>query len=374
MVNYCDFSFTRFDAKCKTLFVKQTTKETTMKKTILLLIVLSLLLLASCSSTKASAPVNSVSLYWTENSDAAKNFNDYLASVTDPSSPDFIPVKDRVAVFDLDGTLLCETCPWCFEYMVFADYALSRPDTSEDVKKVAREIIDSAWGEKPSGMSTRQATAGAIAYKGMTMEELREVVHEARKSPAEGFSGMTRGEAYYLPMLEIFSALKSNGFDIYIVTATERNVVRYLIEGYLDIPFSHVIGTEYGYEATGQGKTPDADYTFKSGDKIVFDGNYYGENAKTSKVDAIIREIGKQPVLAFGNSSGDEAMEIYTISDNKYRSAAFMILADDSTREYGNEANEKKRESYEKKGITVISMKDDWKTIYKENVSKTPVK
>ena len=67
-------------------------------------------------------------------------------------------------------------------------------------------------------------------------------------------------------------------------------------------------------------------------------------------------------------------MEIYTISDNKYRSAAFMILADDSTREYGNEANAKKRESYEKKGITVISMKDDWKTIYKENVSKTPVK
>jgi len=344
-----------------------------MKKSIIILIVLSLLL-AGCTSTKESTPVSSVSLYWTEDSEAAGSFNEYLKSVTDPGSPDFIPVADRVAVFDLDGTLLCETCPWCFEYMVFADYALSSPNVDEETKKVAREIIDSAWGEKPSGMSTRQATAGAVAYKGMTMDELRTVVRTFRETPADGFTNLKRGEAYYLPMLEIFSALKENDFDIYIVTATERNVVRFLIEDYLDIPYSHVIGTEYGYEATGQKDTPDSDYTFKNGDRIIFDGNYYGENAKTSKVDSIVREIGKQPVLAFGNSSGDEAMEIYTISDNKYRSAAFMILADDSTREYGSEANAKKRESYEKKGITVISMKDDWKTIYKESVSKAPVK
>lgn len=337
-----------------------------MKKLIPIVILLTLLLFSSCTSTKDLS-------YWTDDSEVAKNFNDYLSAITDINSPDFVPVEDRVAVFDLDGTLMCETCPWCFEYMVFADYALSSPDVASEIKEVAKEIIDSAWGEKPSGMSTRQATAGAIAYKGMSMDELREVVHKFRNTFAEGFSGMTRGEAYYLPMLEIFSALKANEFDIYIVTATERNIVRYLIEGYLDIPYSHVIGTEYGYEATGQGDVSDSDYSFKSSDKIVFDGNYYGENAKTSKVDSIVREIGKQPILAFGNSSGDESMEIYTISGNKYRSAAYMILADDSTREYGSEDNALKRELYENKGITVISMKDDWKTIYGEHVLKTPL-
>ena len=62
-----------------------------------------------------------------------------------------------------------------------------------------------------------------------------------------------------------------------------------------------------------------------------------------SKVDAIVREIGKQPVLAFGNSSGDLAMEIYTISDNPYKSAAYMVLADDEKREYGNMRMRQKR-------------------------------
>ena len=78
-----------------------------------------------------------------------------------------------------------------------------------------------------------------------------------------------------------------------------------------------------------------------------------------------------QPVLAFGNSSGDLAMEIYTISDNPYKSAAFMVLADDEEREYGDAAAAKeKRASYEKQGIGVISMKDDFKTIYGEGVVK----
>jgi len=63
--------------------------------------------------------------------------------------------------FDLDGTLMCETYPWCFEYMVFADYVLNNKEykPSEEVRQVAQEIIDSKWQEKPSGMSTRQAEA-----------------------------------------------------------------------------------------------------------------------------------------------------------------------------------------------------------------------
>ena len=106
-----------------------------------------------------------LSEYWTENSSPAEELNDYLQAVVDPSSPDYIPVKDRIAVFDLDGTLMCETYPWCFEYMVFADYALNSgsDNVTEEVKAVAQEILDSAWGEKPSGMSTRQATAGRRA-------------------------------------------------------------------------------------------------------------------------------------------------------------------------------------------------------------------
>ena len=308
---------------------------------------------------KKEAPVL-LSEYWTKGSAPAESINAYIQAVTDKSSPDFIPVKDRIAVFDLDGTLMSETYPFCFEYMVFADYALNSGSgtITDEVKAVAQEIMDAAGGKKPDGMSTRQAAAAAIAYQGMTMKEVAEMTGKFKSSEAWGFSGTTRGEAYYKPMVELFEKLQKNDFTVYIVTATERNIVREIIKGTLDIPPANVIGTEYGYIATGQGDTADTDYTFQSSDQIVFDGNYYGENAKTSKVDAIVREIGQQPVLAFGNSSGDLAMEIYTISGNPYRSAAFMVLADDEAREYGNaESAAENREKYENMGIGVISMR-----------------
>ncbi len=314
-----------------------------------------------------------LSEYWTEGSTAAESLNAYLQDDTDASSPDFIPVENRIAVFDLDGTLMCETYPFCFEYMVFSDYVLNHADEMpEDVVAIAQEIADAAGKEKPAGMSTRQAAAGAVAYQGMTMSEIAEMVRSFKESEAWGFDGLTRGEAFYKPMTELFDTLLENDFTVYIVTATERNIVRELIKGTLAIPPSHVIGTEYGYTATAQGEKADADYTFGPSDQIVFDGSYLGENAKTSKVDAIVREIGQQPVLAFGNSAGDVAMEIYTISNNPYKSAAYMVVADDEAREYGDAAGaDEKKESYTKQGIGIISMRDDFKTIYGDGVQKT---
>ena len=91
-----------------------------------------------------------VTEYWTEGSDAAADVNAYLMAVTDETSPDYIPEEDRIAVFDLDGTLMCETYPFCFEYMVFADYALNHAESMPgDVLAVAKEITDAAGGKSP---------------------------------------------------------------------------------------------------------------------------------------------------------------------------------------------------------------------------------
>ena len=341
-----------------------------MKKTLAGLLIAAAMLLPAAAGAGAETGVGE---YWTEGSRAAESLNAYIRAVTDEASADFIPAEERIAVFDLDGTLMCETYPFCFEYMVFADYALNSGSgtITEEVRAVAQEIMDAAGGGKPDGMSTRQAAAGAIAYRGMTMGELAATVDRFKGSEAWGFTGMTRGEAYYKPMVELVKVLQENGFTIYIVTATERNIVREVIRGTLDIPAANVIGTEYGYTATGQGDAADGDYTYQPSDRIVFDGTYYGENAKTSKVDAIVREIGQQPVLAFGNSSGDLAMEIYTISGNPRRSAAYMVLADDEEREYGDAAGAAgKKKSYEEQGIETISMRDDFKTIYGDGVKK----
>lgn len=331
---------------------------------------------ASNDSAQAASESQATFASWTEGSSSLQVLTNFVAAATDESGSGYIPPQDRIAVFDLDGTLMCETYPWCFEYMVFADYALNNPDYTapDDVAAVAQEVIDSAWGQKPDGMSTRQAQAAAIAYEGLSPAELEEYVTKFKGSQAEGFAGMTRGEAWYKPMTEVVEFLQANDFDVYIVTATERNIVRAIVAGTLDIDPSHVIGTEYGYTATGQADAADTDYTFQSGDKVIFDGSYAGENAKMSKVDAIVREIGKQPVLAFGNSSGDVAMLTYTISDNAYQSASFMVLADDEDREYGEatEAAEDKA-SWEELGFTVFSMRDDFATIYGDGVTKEAV-
>ena len=323
----------------------------------------------------AAAPTASF-VSWTKDSASLKKLTDFVEAATTEGGAGYIPPEDRIAVFDLDGTLMCETYPWCFEYMVFADYALNNPNyqAPDDVKAVAQEILDSAWGDKPSGMSTRQAQAAAVAYAGLTPQELEDYVEAFKGSAAEGFSGMTRGQAWYKPMLEVVTYLQDNGFEVYVVTATERNIVRAVVHGTLNVDPAHVIGTEYGYKATGQGDEADGDYTFKQDDKVVFDGSYAGENAKTCKVDAIVREIGKQPVLAFGNSSGDVAMLVYTIASNPHPSASFMVLADDVEREYGDaEDAAEDRADWEKSGFTIFSMRDDFATIYGDGVTKTPV-
>ena len=90
-----------------------------------------------------------------------------------------------------------------------------------------------------------------------------------------------------------------------------------------------------------------------------------------NKVSAIIREIGVQPVLAFGNSSTDASMINYTIYKNKYKALGFMLRCDDLEREYGNlQKAEKMRESCDKYGWICISMRDEWKTIYGKNIKR----
>lgn len=95
-------------------------------------------------------------------------------------------------------------------------------------------------------------------------------------------------------------------------------------------------------------------------------------NEKMNKVSSIVREIGIQPVLAFGNSSGDYSMFRYTLKDNPYKAEVFNILCDDTQREYGRpERAERDKKTSAENGWNTISMKNDWKTIYGDNVKKT---
>ena len=120
---------------------------------------------------------------------------------------------------------------------------------------------------------------------------------------------------------------------------------------------------------------------FEKNDYLIRNGNLIKKNVQLSKVRMIAREIGKIPVLSFGNSNSDIPLQNYVLSGKKYKREVYMVVADDIKREYGvdkidekgnldtTKSDEiKKKWKSEKYGYKVISMRDDFKTIYGDNV------
>ena len=312
---------------------------------------------------------------WNADAPALNALIEYVEDVTDPDSENFIPEMDRIATFDMDGTLMGELYPTYLEYYMLAWRILKDPDYQPDTEtlEVGRLLRDCALDNSfPEDMAMRHALAAAKAYSGMTLNEFSDFVTKILVREVDGFEGMTYGECFYLPMVEVVEYLQDNGFTCYICSGSDRFICRVFIEGMLEIPYNNVIGMDVRLEATEQGDEDSLDHTFSIGEDVVRTDELLIKNLKTNKVLQIAQEIGQRPVLSFGNSSGDTSMHNYVIGNNVYKSAAFMLVADDDLRDYGNpEKGEGLKEKWAAAGYNVISMRDDWKTIYGEDVVKT---
>lgn len=328
------------------------------------------------TETASDVSADALSL-WTEKAPLKAELTAYMKAVTDKASKDFIPVEDRIAVFDMDGTLCCETDPGYFDHKLLYHRVMEDPDykdkASDEEKQTCAEIktyFDT--GKYPEGMDIKHGKAVATAFKGMTPDEFDKYVKAYRDTPMESYSNMTNGQAFYKPMLQVVSYLQANDFTVYVVSGTDRLITRGLCDGVIDIPLGHMIGSDESFVASNQGDTDGLSYTFSHDDKLITGGEFIIKNLKMNKVSVIEREIGKQPVLCFGNSSGDGAMANYTITNNAYKSGAYLLCCDDLERENGNtEKADKMRASCEENGWTAVSMKDDWTTIYGDGVTKT---
>lgn len=312
---------------------------------------------------------------WNAEAPALNALVDYVEAVTDPESPDYIPEMDRIAVFDMDGTLMGELYPTYLEYYMLAWRILKDPDCHPDAEmlEVGRLLRDCALDNSfPSDMAMRHAVQAARAYAGMTLNEFSDFVTRILVREVDGFEGMTYSRSFYLPMVEVVEYLQDNGFTCYVCSGSDRFICRVFIEGMVDIPYNNIIGMDVQLETTGQGGEAGLDHTFSVGENIVRTDKLLIKNLKTNKVLQIAQEIGQQPVLSFGNSSGDTSMHNYVIGNNVYKSAAFMLVADDDVRDYGNPEKAKGlKDRWTAAGYHVISMADDWKTIYGEDVVKT---
>ena len=332
----------------------------------------------TADETGADADYAALFPSWDPDSASLKELVDFVKDTADPGSDGYLEPADRIAVFDMDGTILCEKAPVYIDYCLTMHRVLDDPtyNATEEERDAMQQVRDHAYayGETfhPEGITKDDLVASAFA--GMTPEEFRAyVVDFADKTDVVGFEGMTYGQSFYQPMIEVIEFLRANDYDVWMVSACEREVVRALVERYR-IPYDRVIATDVPYAASGKdGDKAADDYNMGSEEKILLGAPLDEvECGKSGKSAAIAREIGKRPVLAFGNSSGDYSMLNYAEGNPDHTGMGFFVVCDDAEREYGSA--EKAAEYYEKvdsEDWTPISMADDWKTIYGDGVRKT---
>ncbi len=331
----------------------------------------------SIADKPEAVPSKEMLSLWNDGAMAKQQLISYMDAITEEGGADYIPVEKRIAVFDLDGTLYGETNPTYFDYSLLMHRVFEDPDyrdrASEFERSTAEKILDSvSGGPSAGGIEVDHGKSIASSFAGMTLAEFDAYVEEFKKEPAPGYEGMTRGESFYKPMLEVIDLLKANDFTIYIVSGTDRLIVRGIVNGTIDLPKSQIIGSDETLRASGQSITDGLDYTYTGDDKLILGGDFIIKNLKMNKVSVIAQEIGEQPVLSFGNSSGDSSMAEYVTSGNPYKSLAFMLCCDDTEREYGDQGKADKMYALcDEQGWIPISMKNDWTTIYGENVKKT---
>ena len=325
------------------------------------------IVLASC--TRASSSKNALSL-WNDEAPAKKALVEYVESVTDKKSADFIPVERRIATFDLDGTLFCETNPTYFDFQLFIHRVLddsSYIPTAE--QKALAEDFRATGNVPPLGKEYEKMLASA--YEGFTLKEFDSYVKDFMQTNQPGYKNLKRADAFYKPMVEVVNYLAENGFSVYVSSGTNRLILRALVCDALNLPPKQVIGSDNVLVSTNQYEKDGLEYTFGKGDQVFLGGVNIIKNLQMNKVSTIVKEIGVQPVLAFGNSLTDASMVNYAMYDNEYKSLGFMLCCDDTEREYGNlKKAEKMRSDCKANGWIAISMKDDWKTIYGEGVEK----
>ena len=329
--------------------------------------------------------------YWNLNSPSLKHIINYVQDVSSKNSKNFIPKKDRIALFDFDGTIYGEKAPLYIEYYMYYDFLKNNPKflQNEPHKSIYKRLEQSCKAKKLIDFELEYDAIEAEAkiYKGFSIEEHKNFVRKFAEKNVKCFTNLKFKNLFYLPMIELVEFLQRNDFIIYVVSASDRFLVREYLKYHFNIPEQNVIATDVelmpkselkNFEKTGK---INEYLNFEKNDILIRNGNLIKKNVQLSKVRMVAREIGKIPVLSFGNSNSDIPLQNYVLSGKKYKREVYMVVADDIKREYGldkfdengnidtTKSDEiKKKWKSEKYGYNVISMRDDFKTIYGENV------
>ena len=329
--------------------------------------------------------------YWNLKSPSLKSIINYVRDISNKKSKNFIPKQDRIALFDFDGTIYGEKAPLYIEYYMYYDFLKNNPNflQNEPHKSIFKRLEQSCKAKKLIDFELEYDAIEAEAkiYKGFSIEEHKNFVRKFAEKNVKCFTNLKFKDLFYLPMIELVEFLQRNDFIVYVVSASDRFLVREYLKYHFNIPEQNVIATDVelmpkselkNFEKTGK---INEYLTFEKNDILIRNGNLIKKNVQLSKVRMVAREIGKIPVLSFGNSNSDIPLQNYVLSGKKYKREVYMVVADDIQREYGVDINDekggidttksdeiKKKWKSEKYGYKIISMRDDFKTIYGDNI------
>jgi phosphoglycolate phosphatase-like HAD superfamily hydrolase len=296
---------------------------------------------------------------WNEGA-ARRAIVEFVRAVTDEDSGDFVQARDRVAVFDNDGTLWCEQ-PLYFQAVFLLDqFKAAAPAHPEWKEKPAFAALTSGDRDAIAKVGLKPVMElVAAANSGMTVAEYQQSIrgwlasarHPRFKRPYTGL--------VYKPMQELLAYLRDYGFKTYIVSGGGIEFMRGFAEDAYGIPPEQVVGSisEVKFEVR------DGEPVLVRGPKVEFVDDGPG------KPVGIYRAIGRRPLAAFGNSDGDLQMLQFTAA-GEGRRLALIVHHDDAEREYAYDRAsrigqlDKALDEAKARGWVVVSMKGDWKQVF----------
>ena len=284
----------------------------------------------------------------------------FVEKVTKEGSPDFVPVAERIATFDNDGTLWAEQPMY-----VQLRFALDRvkalaPQHPEWKKKQPFQKLLTTPKEQTVAVSEQELMEIIMAtHAGMSTEEFGAIVKDWITTAKHPTTGKLYTEMVYQPMLELLAYLRANGFKTYIVSGGGIEFMRPWAEQVYGIPPEQVIGSS--------GKTK---YEMRDGQPVLLrlpEINFIDD--KAGKPVGIQQHIGRRPIAAFGNSDGDLQMLQWTTAGRGAR-LALLVHHDDEKREWAYDRKsrigtlDQAWDEAGAKGWPVVSMKNDWKRVF----------
>lgn len=292
---------------------------------------------------------------------AKKSITDFVARVTTPGAPDFVPAEARIATFDNDGTLWTEQ-PNYFQAIFALDRvkALAPQHPEWKSEQPFKAVLDNDANALAAGGEKGILTLVMATHAGMTVEQFHQTVLDWLATARHPRFNRPYTDLVYQPMIELLTYLRANGFKTFIVSGGGVEFMRPWVEKIYGIPPEQVVGSSGAvkFEMGADGKPalmklPQVEF--------IDDG--------PGKPVGINRFIGRRPIFAFGNSDGDRQMLEWTMAGAGARFAG-LVHHTDAAREYAYDRNspvgklDKALDEAAAKGWTVVDMKNDWRVIY----------